>query len=329
MRAQTWDDLKEAVWASTSNSALDEIVELYSDKDSEDWYTPSGVRRIVFHNIEDIPSLLDPEAHTSLPTMAKANSQLLRLGAHANGSSVIEHSQDDVGGPSSAENDQEGEDTQALDDDESSPVALQRRSAAVKIQRAYRRVIKRRRYHQEQAARRKHSMAASRARLFADCLKESRGIDWTKRSYRLLFLGILPHLLICLEWTSETARVNKADATRSRKKGASYDKLYELILCQKDMKYASVEPTILEMLISSFSSRISSDAKKLLKLLEPKSPFHRLFDEKELRECAEKAKKLIDELPQRMQVEEDINLVIKGTSLRKAKRRPLLNLEDL
>lgn len=311
MRAQTWDDLREAIWASTGNSALDEIVELYSDKDSEDWYTPSGVRRVVFHNIEDIPSLLDPEAHTSLPTMAKANSQLLRLGAHANGSSVIEHSQDDVGGPSSAENDQEGEDTQALDDDESSPVALQRRSAAVKIQRAYRRVIKRRRYHQEQAARRKHSMAASRARLFTDCLKESRGIDWTKRSYRLLFLGILPHLLICLEWTLETARVNKADATRSRKKGASYDKLYELILCQKDM------------------NRISNDAKNLLKLLEPKSPFHRLFDEKELRECAEKAKKLIDELPQRMQVEEDINLVIKGTSLRKAKRRPLLNLEDL
>ena len=83
------------------------------------------------------------------------------------------------------------------------------------------------------------------------------------------------------------------------------------------------------MLISSFSSRISSDAKKLLKHLEPKSPSHRLCDEKELRECAENAKKLIDELPQRKQVENDIDLVIKGTSLGKAKRRPVLNLEDL
>jgi hypothetical protein len=62
--------------------------------------------------------------------------------------------------------------------------------AACKIQKTYRRYVRRR---------------SSRAvngeidAIFMACLKETQSSEWHPGYYRLLFLGPLPHLLVCLE----------------------------------------------------------------------------------------------------------------------------------
>ena len=80
--------------------------------------------------------------------------------------------------------------------------------AARVIQTAYRKLLSRRR----QSA--KNTLEASRASLFGACLDESLKMEWPNGIYyRLLFLGPLPHALVCLSaahsWAMDTKARNK------------------------------------------------------------------------------------------------------------------------
>lgn len=54
-----------------------------------------------------------------------------------------------------------------------------------------------------------------RVRLHASCYKVAMTTDWTRRSlYRVLFLGAVPHLLVCLECTCEYLHEAKTQAKK-------------------------------------------------------------------------------------------------------------------
>ena len=79
--------------------------------------------------------------------------------------------------------------------------------AACVIQTAYRKLLGRRRKSTS-------DLEASRASFFNGCLEESRKMEWPNGIYyRLLFLGPLPHVLVCLSaahsWAIDTKARNK------------------------------------------------------------------------------------------------------------------------
>lgn len=66
-------------------------------------------------------------------------------------------------------------------------------SAALKIQEGYKRALLRR-YRTTRTG-----LSAILQRIFTACLASANQIGWQNSYYRLLFLGPLPHLLVCLE----------------------------------------------------------------------------------------------------------------------------------
>jgi hypothetical protein len=70
--------------------------------------------------------------------------------------------------------------------------------AACAIQAMYRRHVLRR-----ESVRK--ALSEARSRFFIDCWVESEKMEWPHRHYRLLFLGPLPHLLLCLERANTSA----------------------------------------------------------------------------------------------------------------------------
>ena len=73
------------------------------------------------------------------------------------------------------------------------------RAAARVFEHTYQRLIQRRRQGEE------NPLAIKRNRLFLKCLSAAEKIQWEQRRYRFLFLGPLPHLLLCLEKASNHA----------------------------------------------------------------------------------------------------------------------------
>ena len=66
-------------------------------------------------------------------------------------------------------------------------------AAAKTIQLAYHHLLQRRKKGNES------DLAVKRNRFFLECWNTSEKIQWHRRRYRHLFLGPLPHLLLCLE----------------------------------------------------------------------------------------------------------------------------------
>ena len=66
-------------------------------------------------------------------------------------------------------------------------------AAAKTIQLAYHHLLQRRKKGNES------DLAVKRNRFFLECWNTSEKIQWQRRQYRHLFLGPLPHLLLCLE----------------------------------------------------------------------------------------------------------------------------------
>lgn len=90
------------------------------------------------------------------------------------------------------------------------------------IQSAYRKLLKYRRRSTKSA------LEASRASFFDACLEESLKMEWPNGIYyRLLFLGPLPHVLVCLSaahsWAIDTKARNK-----KRLKVASHQELEDV-----------------------------------------------------------------------------------------------------
>ncbi|KAG5646926.1 hypothetical protein DXG03_002002 [Asterophora parasitica] len=156
------------------------------------------------------------------------------------------------------------------------PTDEEQRAAPI-IQAAYKRALLRR---MKQAAR--TGLAASRTRKFALCLESAMQspVQWGAEHfrYRVLLLGPLPHVLLCLDIAQAAALAHKKTA-KKHLRSASHEKLENL------------QKRLTEL------SKIYKALSNVQKTLEPSSDLHKSRDIAALRRSVEGAVKLLEDLP--------------------------------
>lgn len=191
----TWKDLVQAIRRAVTDSPLDEMIRLVHS--SRGPYGPSfGVRTVVYGTLDEIPGLLGTSSDQSMGS-AQAFPE-----AHI-GALITERreEQDDAQGESDSESDDQFEGQQP-NPDEAAPVEMpklpepveptqEEQLAAAKIQDAFRKLIARRRRVS------KGRLADTLSRFFFACTKSAANVAQGK--YLKLFLGPLPHILVCLD----------------------------------------------------------------------------------------------------------------------------------
>jgi hypothetical protein len=204
-------------------SSLDEMVKIH---DLRQVPTPPvrpepGVRVILYTNEEDLPGLVGTQSAVE-PTSASSGG----LSPPPDEGIQNAHAIGDATGPTEAEQVgiEEDEHDGEFEADVFLPAEIQStmpsampqaleliapsedelRAASI-IQQAYKRTLSRRRHMS------KTGMLAARRRFFAICFERSQEIAWKENSYyRLLFLGPLPHILLCLDVTQAAILSQKA-----------------------------------------------------------------------------------------------------------------------
>ncbi|KAG7450850.1 uncharacterized protein BT62DRAFT_1001665 [Guyanagaster necrorhizus] len=162
-------------------------------------------------------------------------------------------------------------------------------AAASLIQRVCRKVLR----HRRGVA--KRGTTGLRAQFYASCTKKVTRLGANPGLYLRLFLGPLPHLLVCLE--------NVCTETFTQKTGAKK----RFLDCSRD------EMEAVEKLLKK-TTKANQAAIKLRKQLDPSSAFHESCNSKELRKLAEEANDLISSLPFKssLDLSDDLHLAIKG-----------------
>ncbi|KAH9949529.1 hypothetical protein B0H21DRAFT_728406 [Amylocystis lapponica] len=161
-----------------------------------------------------------------------------------------------------------------------------------------------------------------RMRLHAACYSAAQGVEWKPKSrYRKLFLGAVPHVLLCLERTREYLHTSKTQAKKRLKL----------------VEHSEFEKVNAEI---GAVSALFKQAIQLEKDLDPQSGIHTRRDVDELRRSVQKVEDLIYALPQgaASEWEEDLELavfaIVEAKELAAAAAaaakmpKPELNVED-
>ncbi|KAK0197993.1 hypothetical protein F5146DRAFT_66850 [Armillaria mellea] len=169
------------------------------------------------------------------------------------------------------------------------PPSEQEIAAASLIQRVYRKVLQRR---LDDA---KRGITGARARIYASCAKDVSRLGGKSGRYVHLFLGPLPHILVCLEIVRIETVKQRVKTKRKLKKCGLNDK------------------GILDDLLIQIN-KANQNAIELQKQLSPSSSFHERCDGKELGKLVEKANVLVSSLPFKTSsdLSDDLYLAIKG-----------------
>ena len=236
--ATSWGDLAIAAQQSTTGSLMDEMIQLFhASRTRGPQYTVPCVRYVFFRDLEEIPRLLDSTAHSiSLRTHDRGVDVPGSVGQEAHGTVTNCYTSSKTIDREMAysETAVEGEERTNAEQLELDPTvdmetlthslgstighdavvvpSDEQIKAARVIQIRYRRNVLRR-------SRPMSTLFEARSRLFVECWKESEKIDWLRKGrhilrYRLLFLGPLPHLLLCLERAKEFASEAKKKIKR-------------------------------------------------------------------------------------------------------------------
>ncbi|KZP30395.1 P-loop containing nucleoside triphosphate hydrolase protein [Athelia psychrophila] len=161
----------------------------------------------------------------------------------------------------------------------------------------------------------RHPWSAYAGVMFVKCWKVSKQMEFGRRSqYRLMFLGPLPHLLLCLERAQSVAFHLKA-AVKKRLTGNNHKELEEL---QRQMSQASL---------------LLKETLRLQKMLQAHASFHKTRDVSSLQVQARIAVALFRDLSCAEELEEDISLAVQGLQLevsqtKKKGKRPQLNVDE-
>ncbi|KAF8641227.1 hypothetical protein AX17_000861 [Amanita inopinata Kibby_2008] len=156
-------------------------------------------------------------------------------------------------------------------------------------------------------------------RIFRTFLEHSEAMQWTPRSlYRRLYLGPLPHLLMCLENINAEIFSRKTYAKGMLKNG----------LGPQEVDKASI-------MLNEISTHTKA-VRRFKEVLGPTATVHQDRDREQLKSLVQEAAsfiKGIERLPSsvRQAVEEDLEIAVKGIvreKVPKAKKKPELNLED-
>ncbi|KAF8895020.1 hypothetical protein CPB84DRAFT_1782432 [Gymnopilus junonius] len=315
--ARDWSTIARLVQTSVNESSLDEMIQLYHEsKVSTSRSPPKGIRRIVYKTIADISRLLDnprPAIVSNLRADAPEFVPRPRI-AETPADDDIEAEQD-IEEP-------EVDDTEIINtahSAESIAVAAlpeehvepsqEQIQAAIRIQTLYRKVMRLRRKIP------KNILDASRQSCFEACLQESFRIEWPNGNfYRMLFLGPLPHVLVCLNaartWALEAKKRNKKRFT-----SATHQDLEDVNKRLTEQK------------------KIIDGIQKIQRTLNPLSDIHRRRDVEELkRRVLEVDSFLREKVPTvARDVAEDMAIGLKGIiaikQAPKSKAKPVFRLD--
>lgn len=322
--ARNWNQLAQAVHHSTTESSLDELIQLYDDgKKLGRYKAPQGVRRVFFKTIEDVPRLLSDASTPSFLSSLRPDAPTFVPRARQN--ATPDDTKDQRDKPGEFEVDIEEPDVEHMDvlspnnvvesiastalSVEHKPPSAEQIHAARVFQVAYRKAMSRRRKMVKTAA------EASRASLFDACLAESRTMEWPHNYYRLLFLGPLPHVLVCISGVQSYVVAAKEKA-KKRWSRASHQELEDIGKRRTEL------------------NGIFRDAQRLYKALQPQSELHRRRDLTELKTRVLEVEMLHGRVPPGAcrDVREDLDLALKAIVAVKqpikAKPKPELCMDD-
>ncbi|KAH6917647.1 hypothetical protein BKA70DRAFT_1418375 [Coprinopsis sp. MPI-PUGE-AT-0042] len=293
--ARSWKDMEGALANPTTVSALDELVQLWSaDVRLPMAATPGIIKRVVFDEVGKIYQLLTKTppivAMPKPPRLPRSK----KLPKHNNGR---EEGQAKQSGGAPPEQHEEAEAmttrtrtpnsdlsqrpdstldaTTGLPTEEA--IGPEKVAAAEDILRAYGALLERRR---REDARTPREIAC--CTFFKACLKETSLIKSSPAvqspAYQKLFLGIVPHLLVVIQWVQTYVSEEMPMAKRALKaaKGIDFEKGRQGIIRIK---------------------LISKTLDKLHKTLEPRSPFHAKSDAKELFKIVSEVEEIFGNLP--------------------------------
>lgn len=195
------------------------------------------------------------------------------------------------------------------------------------IQTAYRKLLRRRRKST------KSTLEATRASFFDACLAESLKMEWPNGTYyRLLFLGPLPHVLVCLSaahsWAIDTKARNK-----KRLKVALHQELEDVGKRLTEHTYGLV--LILFCCHSQyFFRKIIKGLQCLQEALKPQSELHRKREVETLKSLVLEVESFLANIAHAVvrDVKDDMAMAIKGiVAVKKSpkpKQKPTINIDD-
>ncbi|TFY66231.1 hypothetical protein EVG20_g4858 [Dentipellis fragilis] len=317
--ARRWSDLAHAV-QSDSTSSFNKLIRFHSDAVAQPLVELPGLHRLVYNRLDDIPNLLDPgHQFQRLKEIVKpftGNASVSAAGTTVPNTAHIKIENDSSA--DSAAHPIKEDDTVDVDIDADEPpyahfaanratgISDSQEQAARRIQKAARQMLRR------MKARPQNGRAAALQRLFRTCKAESEHL--AKVSYRAIYLGPLPHLLLCLEWMLNKLKEVKAHAKRKSDQ-LNLQELTEAMERQTRM------------------NAIRKKVEQYRELVEATSSFHKRCDTNELRRVASEVYALMTsdefDLPESEQIGGDLKIVWKGIVKEKVSRRPFLNTEDL
>ena len=233
--APDWQRLARAVTSSIPQTQLDEMITLIDERKST-LRTFPGVHPITFQNVDDIrrklglaagpASTLNPGASPFIPIQARTQTNDVQPSVEAPTEETNEA--DDL-----IQEDPEEEDTELPPDDVDVAAMIEsigtkvtkiseedlakQHTAAKTLQSYYRRLQARR---ANQIANPGLGLPKTRKDRFEAFAQAANIIEWAEKSlYRPIFLGALPHLLVCLDHTRTIVADDKAKVKRARSKG--------------------------------------------------------------------------------------------------------------
>ncbi len=179
---------------------------------------PRGVRRVTYKNVVDVPKLLDgtlsfSDLRADAPEFFP-RPRTVEEGPVVDAEDEMEVEEPEVDHTEIVNAEPSAESVPAMADvqDEVKPPSEEQINAAKLIQTLYRKRIRYRKKNDR-------TSEVPRRKCFQECLTESFKIDWPRPAYpkpnyyRLLFLGPLPHLHVCLNaafaWVMDNKRRNK------------------------------------------------------------------------------------------------------------------------
>ncbi|RXW12996.1 hypothetical protein EST38_g12858 [Candolleomyces aberdarensis] len=303
--AQNWGGIIRAVQASSTKSHLDEMVQLYSTEQRKPQKPPAeGVRRVLFKTPEDVLSVLSTGESRAQDKATAPNPSKLRANAGGGGMTVktqgdtaaeteqpidhqIEQPEADATDPVDSRNLVDANTTAPLEVEHSSQ---EQKNVALRLLNRYQQRARNKKLE-------KHKTATQRTRdsYFEICLKLAQKMRWTRGSYyKKLYLGLVPHLLVCVKGVEGYAFVAKAEA---RKQYRGDDK----------RDYDGMHKTTSEIVT------MIKGSKNLRLQLDPSSEVHKKQDIEGLKQLAREVEELMNMVPLEadLDVYFDLQLAIK------------------
>ena len=195
--AYNWDAMAREISYCVHGSALDEMIQLYdSNRPSMHQQPPQNVRRIVYRKLDEVPTLLASGATKALQSTLRVEATPFVPASIQKQSA--ETADDIVYDLEGRKDDQNQEDLSLVIEDESTNAA-QPTEEEIKAANVIRGAYLRYRARLEQRDVPTEALKAILSRIINLYRTAAEGMEWPDRSYRMLFLGPLPHAYFCLE----------------------------------------------------------------------------------------------------------------------------------